>query len=75
MRAAQNFQGKRPKYKVENHRKRHPSIQPSEQNVQALLEVEIYITLKPESATLNSRQEIFGSCRHKYAKLIGKPPD
>ena len=35
-----------------------------------------YILFKPDMATLNKRQEIFGFCRHKEAKLLEKkPPD
>ena len=33
-----------------------------------------HILFKPESATLNSRNEIFSSCRHKRAELL-VPPD
>ena len=32
------------------------------------------ILLNPNQATLNSRQEIFSNCKHKEAKLIGRPP-
>ena len=32
------------------------------------------ILLKPHLATLNSRNELFGFCRHKWSELIG-PPD
>ena len=35
-----------------------------------------YILFKPDMASLNARQEIFGFCRHKDAKLLEKkPPD
>ena len=33
-----------------------------------------YILFKPEMASLNKRQEIFGFCRHKEAKLLEKKP-
>ena len=33
-----------------------------------------HILFKPESATLNSRNEIFSACRHKRAELL-VPPD
>ena len=33
------------------------------------------IVLKPQLATLNTRQEIFSSCRHKKGKLLVKAPD
>ena len=33
------------------------------------------IVLKPQLATLNARQEIFSSCRHKKGKLLVKAPD
>ena len=33
-----------------------------------------YILFKPEMASLNKRQEVFGFCRHKEAKLLEKKP-
>ena len=33
------------------------------------------IVFEPEKATLNSRTEMYASCRHKKAKLLGKPPE
>ena len=33
------------------------------------------IVLNPEVATLNSKTEIFSSCRHRPQYLIGEPPD
>ena len=33
------------------------------------------ILFEPEKASLNTRQEIFGCCRHKDPRLLGKPPD
>ena len=33
------------------------------------------IVLRPELATLNLRNEIFSSCRHKDSKLLVKTPD
>ena len=33
------------------------------------------ILFEPEKSSLNARQEIFGYCRHKDAKLLKKPPD
>ena len=32
------------------------------------------IVMNTQLASLNSRQEMFSSCRHKQAKLIGRPP-
>ena len=32
------------------------------------------ILLNPSLASLNSRQEIFTNCKHRDAKLIGRPP-
>ena len=34
-----------------------------------------FILFEPEKSTLNSRQELFGFCRHKDARLFEKPPD
>ena len=34
-----------------------------------------FILFEPEHCSLNSRQELFGCCRHKEARLLGKPPD
>ena len=34
-----------------------------------------FILFEPDKSSLNSRQEIFGFCRHKEAKLLKKPPD
>ena len=37
---------------------------------------EKYIILfEPSKATLNSRTELYGACRHKRSKLLGKPPE
>ena len=33
------------------------------------------IVLNPSVATLNSRTEVFSSCRHRRLYLIGDPPD
>ena len=33
-----------------------------------------FILFEPEKATLNARQELFGSCRHKAQKLLLKKP-
>ena len=52
-----------------------PAFNPVTKTCRLCLREKFNIVLKPESATLNSRQEIYGSCRHKYSKLIGKPPD
>ena len=34
-----------------------------------------FILFEPEKSTLNSRQELFGFCRHEDARLLEKPPD
>ena len=34
-----------------------------------------FILFEPEQSSLNSRQEIFGFCRHKEARLLKKPPE
>ena len=41
---------------------------------QATLNSRLNILLNPTQATLNSRLEIFANCKHKEAKLIGRPP-
>ena len=33
------------------------------------------IVREPSSATLNHRTELFAYCKHKYAYIIGDPPD
>ena len=33
-----------------------------------------YILFRPESATINSRDELFSACRHKRSKLLITPP-
>ena len=52
-----------------------PSFNPVNKMCRLCLRGKYKTILKPELATLNSRQEIFGSCEHKHAKFIGKPPD
>ena len=34
-----------------------------------------YIVLKPHLGTLNQRQELFSTCKHKESRLIAKAPD
>ena len=40
---------------------------------QLCLKEKFYILYKPSMASLNSRNEIFNSCRHKRSKLLFKP--
>ena len=42
---------------------------------QLCLREKYIIVFEPEKATLNSRTEMYASCRHKKAKLLGKPPE
>ena len=52
-----------------------PTFDPVSRACKLCLREKFNIVLKPELATLNSRNEIFAHCRHMGSKLIGQPPD
>ena len=52
-----------------------PTFSPITQKCQLCTRNKFNNVLRPESATLNLRQEIFSSCRHKEGKLLVKAPD
>ena len=68
-------QGGDPKIKWKILEQNIPTYNPVTKICKLCLREKFNIVMKPSLATLNSRQEIFGHCRHKLPKLIGKPPD
>jgi hypothetical protein len=52
-----------------------PVFNPITNKCRLCLREKFNIILKPELATLNSRQEIFGHCRHILPELISGAPD
>ena len=52
-----------------------PTLNPVKRGCKLCLREKFTIVLKPELASLNSRQEIFAHCRHLQFELIGRPPD
>ena len=52
-----------------------PVFNPITNKCRLCLREKFNIILKPELATLNSRQEIFGHCRHILPELISVAPD
>ena len=52
-----------------------PTFNPVKRACRLCLREKFTIVLMTEKASLNSRQEIFGHCRHLWSELIGRPPD
>ena len=52
-----------------------PTFYPVTKHCKLCLREKFNIAYKPQLATLNSRNEIFGHCRHIPATLIEQPPD
>ena len=52
-----------------------PTFNPITEKCQLCIREKFNIVLRPESATLNLRHEIFSTCRHKEGKLLVKAPD
>ena len=48
---------------------------PVKQECTLCMREKYFIVLESGMATLNSRQEVFGACRHKAAKRLAKPPE
>ena len=51
-----------------------PIYNPISKKCMLCLREKFNILLKPDLATINSRQEKFAHCRHIHAELIGGPP-
>ena len=51
---------------------RASSFNPSSGLCRLCLKEKFYIMFKPATATLNKRNEIYASCRHRTSKLLAK---
>ena len=51
---------------------RAPNFNPVSKKCRLCLKEVYYILFHPDSASLNSRNEVFNSCRHKKSKLLAK---
>ena len=67
-------QGKEPTVSWKYLERNVPVYNPISKKCMLCLREKYNILLKPNEATLNSRQEIFAHCRHMQAELIGGPP-
>ena len=67
--------GREPKVSWKILERNIPSFNPVTGICQLCTREKFYIVLKPQLGTLNQRQEIFGTCRHKESKLLVKAPD
>ena len=70
----QKNNGKNPTVTWKYLEKNVPTYNPVTRKCRLCLREKYNIVLKTELATINSRQEMFGHCRHMQAELIGGPP-
>ena len=67
--------GTEPKVSWKIIEKNIPTFNPITGKCQLCTREKFNIVLRPELASLNLRQEVFSSCRHKDGKLLVKAPD
>ena len=72
---AEKDAGRDPKIEWKILEKNIPTYNPVTKKCKLCIREKFNIVMKPNIATLNSRQEIFSHCRHMLPKLIGRPPD
>ena len=67
--------GRAPKVTWKILESRIPPFNPVTEKCQLCTREKYYIVLKPHLGTLNQRQELFSTCKHKESRLLVKAPD
>ena len=67
--------GREPKIKWKILERNIPDYNPVTRKCQLCIREKFTILFKPELCSLNSKDELFGHCRHKCLKLIEAHPD